>query len=917
MLGLGRGGQAAAGIISPSMPLTAGTLIATYEILGPIGAGGMGEVYRARDARLDRHVAIKILPELCALDPDRVARFEREAKTLAALNHPNIAQIYGLIGPADAGLPGNPSTSALVMELVDGEDLARRLARGPVPLDEAVAIARQVADALEAAHEQGIIHRDLKPGNVMLRLDGTAKVLDFGLAKALAPESPVTTPDQMNSPTFTSPPGLRPGTEAGLILGTAAYMSPEQAKGKPVDRRADIWAFGVILHEMLTGTKLWVGETAAETLAHVITRDVDLAALRPSVPPRLRTLIARCLVKDPKSRLRDIGEARVALGEMLSGQMDVPGLMPARQARAGFASRLPWGIAILAAIAAIAFAVLWTRSPEPQRQPPLRASIEPPADKSFAGSFALSPDGTRLVFSAAGREDRHSLLWIQELATGSAAPIRNTDGGERPFWSPDGREVGFFADGKLKRIDLLGGSPQVIVDAATPRGATWGADGRIVLAADFRGGLQIVPALGGTAAVLTTTTGTENSHRWPVFLPDGRHVLFLSQTAEGGTRDDTSSIDVVAADGTGRRTLVVANSSPIYADPGFLMFWRNGTLLAQRLDPRSATLSGEPFPAAQDVAYDQNEMAMATAGGSGRLVYVRGGIAGLGTPTWLDRTGRVLKRITEAGAFECGMALSPDATRLVIGKTQQGANGCDLWMYDMDRDISTRLTFDERNEGVPVFAPDGRSILYAADAGRDLILRLDLGGRGTPQEVFEKADGFTAARPGSLSRDGKWMICSTYAAKTGSDIIRYELDSQVVKPLVATTFTEDSPTLSPDERWIAYSSDRSGQFEVYVESVDGEGQVAQVSASGGERPQWRSDGRELFFYAAPDRVMAVDVLPGQAFRTSAPKELFRAPFAPFSEFVVAPDGQRFIVILSEDRNVRQSLTLISEWRPRN
>ncbi|HVL66724.1 MAG TPA: protein kinase [Vicinamibacterales bacterium] len=879
------------------MPLAPGTRLGPYDIVGVLGAGGMGEVYRARDAKLHRDVAIKVLPDVFASDAERVLRFEREAQTLAALNHPNIAHVHGVID----------SPLALVMELVEGPDLTARIGASGMPLEDARPIARQIAEALEAAHERGIIHRDLKPANIKVRDDGVVKVLDFGLAKAL--DSSGSAAALANSPTF-----VTAATQVGTILGTAAYMSPEQARGRAVDKRSDIWTFGCILFEMLTGRRPFEGDTITDILGAIVHKAPDLSLLRPDTPPSVRTLIARCLEKDATRRLRDIGEARVVLSGLETDPVDAAGgeVTVPHERRP---SRLPWMIAAAAALAAVAFAALWLAAPAPERPPSLRASIEPPDGKAFTGSLALSPDGTRLVFSAAGRDDRQHGLWIQDLATGQAAPIRHTEDGSRPFWSPDGRDIGFFADGRLKRIDLQGGAPQILADAPTPRGAAWGPDGRIVLAPTFRDGLHLLDARGGSRTPLTSLAATETSHRWPVFLPDGRHVLFLSQTAEGGTRDDTSSIDVVALDGGARRRLVGANSSPLYVEPGYLMFWRAGTLLAQRLDPRTVTLSGEPFAVAQDVGYDQNEMALATAASS-RLVFLGGGNTGRSVPTIVDRTGQVIKAVTDAGDFECGMALSPDGTRLIAGRTPQGANGCDLWMYDLERGVQTRLTFGERNEYSPVFAPDGQSILFGSDAGKEVVLKFDLSGRGTPETVFQPSEGSSAESPWALSKDGRWMVLSTVEQTTGSDIVRYDFESRTVTPMVATQFAETSAALSPDERWIAYASNRSGRFEIYVEPVNGDGNVWPVSVDGGEVAQWRSDGRELFFYAPPDRMMVVDVLPGDTFRTSPPRELFRAALVRSAGFAVAPGGQRLVVSLSPDRNVRRSMTIISGWRPR-
>ena len=886
------------------MPLTAGARLGPYEVVAPLGAGGMGEVYRARDPRLERDVAIKILPPLVAADPERLSRFEREAKTLASLNHPNIAHIHGLVElPAANGAIAAP---ALVMELVEGEDLAQRLQRGAIPLDEALDIGRQIADALEAAHEQGIIHRDLKPANVKLRPDGTVKVLDFGLAKAMEISGPV---GQMNSPTFTSP-----ATQSGVILGTAAYMAPEQAKGKPVDRRADIWAFGVLLHEMITGTQLWVGETVAETLAHVLTREPELGSLPATTPLPLRQLIARCLVKDTRARLRDIGEARVTLTDLIAGYTAPP---DTPDQATGARRRAAWALAATATVAALAFAALWLLKTPAIETPPLRAALEPPAGRSFGSSFALSPDGTRLVFDAYGPDDEKPVLWLRDLSTGTAAPIKNTDDGWRPFWSPDGRHLAFFADGKLKRIDLQGGSAQVLADAPTGRGGTWTPEGRIIFAAEFRGGLQIMDARGGAATPLSTPSGDETSHRWPAVLPDGKHVLFLSQTSEGGTRDDTSSIDIVAVDGSGRRKLVTANSSPIYVDPGFLLFWRDGTLLAQRMDPSAAQLSGDPFPVAHDVAYDQNEMAMASVSG-GRLVFQPGRRTGDAVVTWIDRTGKTQGAITEPGSFECGLDLSPDATRIVVGSTRPGTNGCDLWLYDVGRGVPTRLTFDDRNEYAPRFSADGGSIFYGGDTGRDMILRQVLDGRSAPEVILESSqEGASFIQSGVASRNGRWMVVTSIGTRTGSDVMRYDLAEKRVSPLVQTPFNETSPALSPDERHLAYASDRSGRFEVYVEPIGRDGEVWRVSANGGTLPQWRRDGRELFFIVAPDRITSADVLPGEVFRTSPQRELFRAPFAfGVADYAATADGQRFVAPLSAEPHSRQALTIISEWRPR-
>ncbi|HSG00089.1 MAG TPA: protein kinase, partial [Vicinamibacterales bacterium] len=562
------------------MALAPTTRLGPYEIIGAIGAGGMGEVYRARDTRLGRDVAIKILPEAFAADDERRQRFEREAKTLAALNHPNIAHVYDagslpLQGDAGAGV------LVLVMELVEGEDLSARIARGPMPLADAVPIARQVAEAVEAAHDQGIVHRDLKPANIKVRDDGTVKVLDFGLAKAMQGDaSSAGDASPSNSPTLTAG-----ATQMGVIIGTAAYMAPEQAKGRPVDKRADIWAFGVVLYEMLTGRRAFEGEDVSTTLAAVLMRDPEFGALPPETPAGLVTLIRRCLDRDPKQRLRDIGEARVLLGSPDAMRGGVVAASPVLSSPGG--GRAAWLVAGVAGLAALIFAGLWlSESDRPDAGARIEAAIAPPPGTSIGVGFALSPDGRRLVLQAVDHETGVPSLWLRDLASGTPTRLSGTEGGGMPFWSPDGSEVAFFAEAKLKRVDLQGSPPQVITDAPSPRGGAWGPDDRIVFSGAFRVGLEVVPASGGASTVLTELDAgrREKSHRWPVFLPDGEHIMFVAQTGEAGAKDDASTIEALSL-ATGERTpLVTANSSPLYAPPGFLLFWREGALRAQAFD---------------------------------------------------------------------------------------------------------------------------------------------------------------------------------------------------------------------------------------------------------------------------------------------------------------------------------------------
>jgi len=881
------------------MPLPAGTRFGSYEVVSAIGAGGMGEVYRARDTRLDRDVAIKILPQTFAADAERLARFEREAKTLAALNHPNIAHIYGVEEFAGG--------RALVMELVEGEDLSVRLSRGAMPASEAAVIARQIADALEAAHERGVIHRDLKPGNIKVTPDGVAKVLDFGLAKALDPSSGH---ELMNSPTITSP-----ATQLGTILGTAAYMSPEQAKGRAVDKRADVWAFGAVLFEMLSGRRAFDGDDVSTTLAAVLMRDPDWSALPASTPPALVMLLRRCLERDAKLRLRDIGEARVLLGNPESLQVRVARDMGSADSGS---RRVPWALAAAATIAALTMGGFWLNGSRAPAVPRIEASIAPPPGHEFIGGFALSPDGRRLLFVGADGEKGSVALWLRELSISRAmVRIAQSDGAMMPFWSPDGRQIAFFADGKLKKTDLHGSPPQTICDAPSARGGAWGPDNRIVFTSTFRGGLEIVDAAGGAPQVLTTLDEKrgEKSHRWPVFLPDGRHVLFVAQTAEAGAKEDASTIEVLALDGGARTRLVAANSSPLYAS-GHLLFWRDGALRAQPFDPKGRVLSGTVFTVANDVVLDQNEMAYATASAEGTLVYFGGLIAGRSTLAVLDRGGRLIRAVADDVLIEGGIALSHDGTKLAAAVTAAGARDTDVWIYDLERGTSAPITFEEGGERYPAWSADDAHLYYTNDSKNDgSVFRKPADGRGQPELIATHVSGLWAF---GVSRDRTWMLAGAVWGPTGVDIVRYDIASRKMSPFVQSQFTETRAAISPDERWVAYSSDQTGRFEVFVRSLSGDSGVWQVSTQGGSQAVWGAGGRQLYFVTPQNHLMVVDVHAGAAFRHSAPKDLFGAAFnggfrGDYDRFLEPfPDGQRFVANLAKDRTTHL-LTLVTNW----
>ena len=910
--------------------LEPGRRLGPYEILGVIGEGGMGQVYRARDPKLNREVAIKVLPDAFAADADRLARFTREAQTLAALNHPNIASVYGFEDAQDqAG-----RVCALVMELVPGEDLSAHIARGPIAPADAAPIARQIADALETAHEQGIIHRDLKPANIKVRTDGTVKVLDFGLAKALGPDASGAGPNAMNSPTLTAAAFAQggPGTQMGVILGTAAYMSPEQAKGKPVDRRADIWAFGVVLYEMLTGRRAFEGEDISTTLAAVLMKEPEWGSLPPGTPASLHTLVRRCLERDPRKRLRDIGEARILLSDPVATST-ATALSHAPAAIAPKTSnRLPWLIAASAAIAALVFASAWFWASGPgtpsTTNDRIEASIALPAGSAIAGDFALSPDGRKLVMqlfdvsSGAGRlafEDSSGAggLAIRELGSSAITPLPHTGGAEMPFWSPDGTHIAFFAGGKLKVIDLQGGPAQIICDSPTPRGGTWGENNTIVFAGSFRTGLEKVTASPGSKPSPLSNldeSRKEKSHRWPAFLPGGTHALFVAQTGEGGVKDDSSTIEAIELS-TGTRTqLVRANSSPLFA-PGYLLFWRDGALRAQAFDPKTLKVSGDVLAVASGVALDSNERAAATVSASGTLVYQAATGSNLSALLVVDRSGRTVKTIAESVLIEGGVAISHDGGKFAAAVTVPGARDTDIWVYDLARGTSSPLTFDEGGDHIPVWSADDSQVAYDNDRKNDgIVYRRFTDGRGDPEVVAENASGYW---PWAWSRDGQWMVLGVQTIATGVDLVRFDLKTKQVTPLVVTPFMDDGAALSSDDRWLAYVGVESGRPEIWVRSLTGDPNRRRISGGGGLNPTWRRDGRELYFLTPRGQLMAVPMDPASAAGQPTPKELFSADFnfALSTSYGPLPDGQQFVISVIKNR-AAPLLTLVTNWRGR-
>jgi serine/threonine protein kinase/Tol biopolymer transport system component len=897
------------------MTLSAGTNLGPYEIVAPLGAGGMGEVYRGRDSKLSRDVALKVIPAEFANDRDRMARFEREAKVLASLNHPNIAHIYGLEDSA--------GVRALVMELVEGPTLAERIAKGPIPLEESLNIAQQIAGALEYAHDRGIIHRDLKPANVKIIPEGAAKVLDFGLAKALD-ESPAAG-DIINSPTLTMG-----ATRAGVILGTAAYMSPEQARGKSADRRADIWAFGVVLYEMLSGIKLYAGETAQDTLAHVITKEPAWESLPATTPTPIRHLIERCLTKDPKSRLQAIGEARIIIERYHAN----PGAstssierIPAQESRSR--RSLPWLVAGICFLVALSALVWMFSSHNVTDLPIVAAQILPPPGTGFSlygtvgfGPPLLSPDGSKLAFVAAGPDGRRK-LWVRPLQSIVARALEGTDGASMQFWSPDSQNLGFFANGKMKRISAAGGSPLDLADVGgiVLRGGAWGAYDIILYSPTPASGLYKVSAnTTGVAPQPVTTLNIsrkEASHRWPQFLPDGKHFLFYinSSTAEN------AGTYVGSVNGSDPKLIFRSNRIALYAPPGYLLFLREAVLMAQPFDPNSFQLSGDPAPLLNhalggSAAYYAGNFSVSSVGGF--LVYDGGDASAASAHlSWYDRSGTQLADLGLSGEFE-SPRISPDGKKLAVTVIDPVTSAYDIWIQDLQKGTRSRLTFEQGSVNVaPAWSPDGKTIMFQSNMSRGIALyQMPSDGSGNPALVY--ADPSFSLRVPRLSGDGRYLVFHRQSI-SGSPIEIWALPlfgDRKPFPIVQGHTDSSLPDFSPDGKWLAYVSSESGRNEIYVVPFGHPGAKHQVSTDGGDLPRWRADGKELFFLSPDDKMMSAEIVESENdFETGKIQSLFQThAFITASwSYDVSADGKRFVIETRDPHAGTGPITLITNW----
>jgi eukaryotic-like serine/threonine-protein kinase len=906
------------------MALSGGTKLGPYEIVAPLGAGGMGEVYRARDAKLGRDVALKVLPEAFARDAECMARFQREARVLASLNHPNIAAIHGL---EDSG-----STHALVMELVEGPTLADRIRSSRLHIDEALRIAKQICEALEYAHDRGVVHRDLKPANAKVTNDDSVKILDFGLAKAI--ESKAVSTDSFDSPTIS-----QMATKPGMLLGTPAYMSPEQAAGKTVDRRADIWAFGCVLYEMLTGEKTFRGESVADTLAAVLRAEPDWSLLPVTAPNRVRILLQRCLQKDSRQRLQSIGDARIAIDEILSGAPD-PGALTEISAPL-WRRALPWALASLLFIVVLPIALVYFREKSPVPVPPMRFEIPLPEATTYtSGAVSLAPNGRSFAFIATGA-DGTDRLWIRALDTLEMRVLEGTEEASGyPVWSPDSRRLAFSAQDKLKKIEVSGGPPVTLCDTQIAWGGTWTRDDKIVFGT-VPGTMQ-VSGLGGPLTPITTGGNTIT----PSFLPDGRHFVYWAGT--GGSGVDNDGIHLGSLDGklnqqqSGKLlpdySAIAYSASSDSSATGYLVFVRIfvrgspfGTLMAQPFDNRRLRLTDEAVPIAERVSvtsfsvsgpnvlvYASGEQAAATAGSPGDT---------MGQLTWFDRQGKSLGTVGDPGVYHT-LALSPDGRRLAFDRIdpQNSANSADrnIWLRDLARGVATRGTFDADWDSNPVWSPDGKHIVFASNRGGQFALYQKSSNLAGEDELLFKSGNHSY--PGDWSPDGRFLLYSSGVPSQEWILPLAGAADSKPFPLAKSDFSEEAGRFSPDGRWVVYQSNESGKDEIYVRPFDASSAGANsslggnsgagkwlVSNGGGTAPLWRSNGKEIFYLSADRMATVVEVSTSGGFQAGVPKALFKVPPSVLF-WDASSDGKRFLIPVPSAGSTPPKFVVVLNWQ---
>jgi hypothetical protein len=879
------------------MSLQAGTKLGRYEIRSKLGEGGMGEVYRAYDEAMHREVAIKVLPTALTADKDRLARFEQEAHTAGSLNHPNILVVHHI--ETHDGAP------YIVSELLEGETLRDRMGGVALPQRKAIDYALQIAQGLAAAHEKGIVHRDLKPENVFITKDGRVKILDFGLAKLTGSDG---TQSQTEVPT------RRVNTDPGMVMGTIGYMSPEQVRGKPTDHRSDVFSFGAILYEMLSGRRAFRGESTADTISSILREDPpDLSSTNRNINPALERVVNHCLEKSPEERFNSARDLAFAL-EALSGPATASGDTTTILAKLPVSKRsrrelIAWAAAALFLITAIVLGWLYFRRPAVV-EPTTSFVVAMPKDAAEVFGPAISPDGRTLVFVATLQGKRS--LYVRSLAALEAQPLPGTDDGNAPFWSPDSRFIAFFANNKLKKIDARGGPVQTLCDAQSAYGGTWNADGVILISLDTKGINRVLAGGGTPTPVLQLDAARkEIAQAWPYFLPDGRHFFYQSWNG----RSNDSALFVAALDGSDRKLLLKADSNALYAAPGYLLFARGPTLMGQSFDARTLQLSGEPFPVAEPLGYSySNSNSSASVSENGALVYL-GDAPSSRQLVWFDRSGKRQETVGPPGEMN-DIVLSRDGKRLAIQRFVEG--NFDIWLMDLARGVPSRFTFDASTEDNPLWSPDGNQVVFSSGAGNadDLfnLYRKISNGAGTAEMLLQTDTGKEGT---DWSNDGRFIIFQLSGNTTTLDLWILPLfgDGKPY-PFAQSEFDEEQGHFSPDGHWIAYTSNESGRYEVYVQTFPQSGGKWLVSSGGGAQPHRRADGKEMF-YIAPDRtLMAVDVNAGTTFETSAPKRLFATlvnNYTAPNRYVVTADGQRFLINSPVGETNQTPITVVLNW----
>jgi serine/threonine protein kinase len=872
------------------MPLAPGTKLGPYEIGAPLGAGGMGEVYRARDTRLDRSVAVKILPASLSSDPVRKQRFEREAKAISSLNHPHICVLHD-VGHQDG-------IDFLVMECVEGETLAKRLEKGPLPLEQVLKIGAQVADALDKAHRSGVIHRDLKPANIMLTQSG-AKLLDFGLAKPASAPASAATLTAANS---------APMTEEGTIVGTFQYMSPEQVEGKDLDGRSDIFSLGGVLYEMVTGKRAFEGRSQLSVASAILEKEpAPIAAIKPLTPPALDHSIRRCLAKDPDERWQTARDLALEL-KWSAESGSHPGVPASVFPKRRTLDPLGWLLAALFLLALCSVGAAWWF--HAHQTPP--ASFFHSSVALAANDLALSPDGRFLALVAYSDQANKYVIWTHELGSRNATALSGTEDASHPFWSPDSRSIGFFANGKLKRVDITGGSAQILCEAPNGRGGAWNPEGVILFTPDFFTGLSQVSSAGGTPNEVTHPDFSryESSHRWPVFLPDGRHFLYLAANFAG--RFDKNEIFLGSLDSTEKRPILSASANVSYADPGYLLYMRDNTLVAQKFDPRTFLLSGETHSLSDEVQYfPQTDLALFGVAGKSTLIVQSGKGADKSQLTWFDRTGRPAGAIGSPGGF-ANPSISPDGRRVAFEQTDRDGRHVDIWIHELANNSTLRFTFGSSLNEIPIWSPDGKRIAYGSSQKLNFNLyQKNADGSGSEEQITDFGNMQTGIW--DWSRDGKFLL-----VRKDVELWYLSAADHQAKPFLQPKWIVRNAQLSPDGKWVAYASNENGSWEVYVSPFPNPNSRWQVSRGGGE-PRWRRDGKELFYLAADGKLMSVPVKTAATFEAGSPVALFqthmRQPISAQDLFSydVAADGQKFLINTKVDEPNAAPLSIILNW----